>query len=486
MLLGNWFGGVACLTVPSSRLSLYTERSPPIDLVKMAQPPVFSIAEAPIANKQRVESLIAAFESRHGAKPDFIARAPGRVNLIGEHIDYSGYAVLPMAIDQDFLLAVQVTDDNTLLLSNVDAKYTERSMPSWPVDIDSSKHDWINYFLAGYRGMMESTTTIPQGMRVMVDGNVPPGSGLSSSSAFVVCAALAVSYANKVLPSKLELATLCAKAEHYVGTEGGGMDQSISCLAEAGTAKLIEFNPIRATDVPLPKGAKFVIANSCVEANKYVTAGSCFNKRVVECRAAAMVLAKAKGLEDPMSYRKLGQFQEKLYAKIEEAIPAVNDHLHAEDYTQEEIATILGIDQDTLKTQVLSPSTADQTHFALHARAQHVFTEASRVWAFKAASDNATLGSLMSASHASCSKAYECSCPDLDELTEICLRAGAVGSRLTGAGWGGCTVSLVPSDKVDSFLKTVRQEYYDKRGIKDVDAALFATAPAQGAFICQG
>ena len=146
-----------------------------------------------------------------------------------------------------------------------------------------------------------------KGMDCMMEGTVPPSSGLSSSSAFVCCAALATAHVNGISMSKVDFATLCARSERYVGTEGGGlalcisdlvlhahaacsppflpfflacsMDQSISFLAEPGKAKLIEFNPIRASDCPLPEGAVFVIANSLVEASKYVTAGSCYNKR---------------------------------------------------------------------------------------------------------------------------------------------------------------------------------------------------------------
>eukprot|EP00049_Salpingoeca_infusionum_P019048 m.359901 g.359901 ORF g.359901 m.359901 type:complete len:457 (+) comp18808_c0_seq1:152-1522(+) len=453
----------------------------------MATTPVLNLAESPLtsATKSRVSSLVAKFEETFGTKPTFVARAPGRVNLIGEHIDYSGYAVLPMAIEQDFLIAVSTNDSNKLNVANVNPKFTSCEMDAWPIDIDSSSHNWINYFLAGYKGLLEqSGVEAPTGMNAMVDGVVPPGSGLSSSSAFVVCAALAAAFANKKMIPKADLATLCAKAEHYVGTEGGGMDQSISIMAEKGTAKLIQFNPIRATDVALPEGGIFVVSNSCVEAHKYVSAGSCFNKRVVECRAAAQVLAKALKLDNASSFVRLGAVQEAAGVPLEGMEAIVNQHLREGAYTQQEIADILGLSLAELATKVLSPSTVDQQDFYLKMRAQHVYSEASRVWAFKAASTLEEMGNLMNGSHNSCSALYECSCPELDRLTQICRDAGAYGSRLTGAGWGGCAVSLVPQDKVEGFLAKVSAEYYTTPELKEkVATNLFATGAGPGALV---
>lgn len=132
-------------------------------------------------------------------------------------------------------------------------------------------------------------------MNVCLYGQVPKSAGLSSSSALVVCSALATAYANKFKITKEELAERCAISEQYVGTQGGGMDQAISCTAESGSAKLIDFNPLKVHNISLPDGSQFVITNSCVEMNKAATAH--FNTRVVECRLASQVLAKLQGLE---------------------------------------------------------------------------------------------------------------------------------------------------------------------------------------------
>uniref|UniRef100_A0A8C5WS74 Galactokinase 2 n=1 Tax=Laticauda laticaudata TaxID=8630 RepID=A0A8C5WS74_LATLA len=209
--------------------------------------------------------------------------------LIGEHIDYCGYSVLPMAIDQDILIAAEPLNNPILHLANTDPSYSDFNTDANDIQIKQTKPLWHNYFLCGFKGIQDRfNLRKPSGINCLVEGTIPPSSGLSSSSALVCCAALVTLVANAKTLSKVELANLCSKSERYIGTEGGGMDQSICFLAEKGTAKLIEFNPLKATNVKLPGGAVFVIANSCVEMNKAAT--SHFNIRVMECRLATKVL----------------------------------------------------------------------------------------------------------------------------------------------------------------------------------------------------
>ncbi|XP_054633587.1 N-acetylgalactosamine kinase isoform X2 [Dunckerocampus dactyliophorus] len=325
-------------------------------------------------------------------------------------------------------------------------------------------------------------------MSCVVDGNIPPSSGLSSSSALVCCAGLVTMEANQKSLSKVALAEICAKGERYVGTEGGGMDQSISFLAEKGTAKLIEFEPLRATDVQLPDGAVFVISNCCVRMNK--AASSHYNIRVVECRIAAKMLAHARGLSFNRLL-KLAQVQIELEASLEDMLSLVDEVLHPEPYSREEVCKVLGITSEQFSTELLSANTQDVKHFKLHQRAKHVYGEAARVLHFKNVCDSGPaesiqlLGDLMNQSHASCRDLYECSCPELDQLVDICLKSGAVGSRLTGAGWGGCVVSMVPSDKLQSFWRAVREAYYlpDSCRAAIVEQSLFVSKPGGGAAI---
>uniref|UniRef100_A0A4W3K0J2 Galactokinase 2 n=1 Tax=Callorhinchus milii TaxID=7868 RepID=A0A4W3K0J2_CALMI len=408
----------------------------------------------------RLMKLKAAFITKYGAPPSFYIRAPGRVNLIGEHIDYCGYAVLPMALEQDILAAVSPTQTEIIRLANTNPVYLDYNVHIKKIHIDRTNPQWHYYFLCGFKGIQEHFNLItPCGMNCMLDGTIPASSGLSSSSAMVCCAGLITTVVNQKALSKVELAEICAKCERYIGTEGGGMDQSISFLAEKGTAKLIEFNPLRATDVTLPSGAVFVIANSCVEMNKAATAH--FNIRVVECRLAAKILAKSKGLK----WKKLIKL--------------------------EEVCQYLGINQKELVTSILSQNTQDVTSFKLHQRAKHVYSEAARVLKFKNICDHTPenavqlVGKLMHQSHVSCKDLYQCSCPELDQLVDICMQSGAIGCRLTGAGWGGCTVSMVPTDKLEHFLAKVQEAFYktDAQRAALQKQNLFATQPGGGATV---
>ncbi|XP_067827578.1 N-acetylgalactosamine kinase isoform X2 [Heptranchias perlo] len=402
-----------------------------------ATPPQQSVQ---VSESERFMKLKDAFISKYGLPPAFYARAPGRVNLIGEHIDYCGYAVLPMALEQDILAAVTPTQTKIIQLANTNPVYLDFNVHINKIHIDTAKPLWQYYFLCGFKGI------------------------------------------------QVELAEICAKCEHYIGTEGGGMDQSISFLAEKGTAKLIEFNPLRATKVKLPSGAVFVIANSCKEMNKAATAH--FNTRVMECRLAAKILAKAKGLEW-QKLLKLGDLHTELGVSLETMLSTVEQMLHPEPYSREEVCQRLGISQGELFSSILSQNTHNVTSFKLYQRAKHVYSEAGRVLQFKKVCDETPanalqlLGELMNQSHVSCRDMYECSCPELDQLVDICMQSGAVGSRLTGAGWGGCTVSMVPTDKLDSFLAKVQEVYYkaDAQRAAMQTQSLFATQPGGGAAV---
>ncbi|XP_069018724.1 N-acetylgalactosamine kinase [Embiotoca jacksoni] len=453
----------------------------------MANPPKLKTA---VTASERLKNLRNTFGTRYGEVPRFYACAPGRVNLIGEHIDYCGYAVLPMAIEQNILTAVSMNNSNTIRLANTNPNYKDFALScSGDIAIDRDNPQWHNYFLCGLKGIKETFgITRLTGMTCIVDGTIPPNAGLSSSSALVCCAGLLAMEANKKSLSKVELAEICAKSERYIGTEGGGMDQSISFLAERGTAKLIEFQPLRTTSVKLPDAAAFVISNCCVEMNKATS--SHFNIRVVECLIAAKMLARAVNLDLSRALT-LAQVQTELNASLDEMLALVEEVLHCEPYSREEICKVLGITAEQLSTDLLSANTQHVTHFKLYHRAKHVYSEAARVLQFKSVCDSdfpesiQLLGELMNQSHESCRDLYECSCPELEQLVEICLRSGAMGSRLTGAGWGGCAVSLIPSDSVDYFLQAVRGAYYlpDPHRAAMEKQSLFVSKPSGGAAI---
>ncbi|ELU08263.1 hypothetical protein CAPTEDRAFT_220087 [Capitella teleta] len=444
------------------------------------------IAEVPAKQRERYESLSKTFHSIYAKKPDFFARAPGRVNLIGEHIDYCGYAVLPMAIEQDIVIAAAQSDDDEIQLNNSDSKYAPFHCKTTKYAIDRDAPKWFHYFLCGFRGICENfQLQQPRGMQLLIDGCIPASSGLSSSSALVCCAALATMRINDLHLSKVELSELCQHCERHIGTEGGGMDQAISFLAEAGTAKLIEFNPLTTTDVTLPHGAAFVIANSCVEMNKGAT--DHFNIRVAECRLATQVLAKSLSLPTDQ-VKKLSDVQLKSGRRLSEMISFVEEVLHVAPYTRQEIADLLGLTEDELRDRFLTARSQMVDLFNLRQRSLHVFSEADRVLKFKDMCSKSPadallqLGNLMNDSHHSCSKLYDCSCQQLDELCALAVESGALGSRLTGAGWGGCTVSLIPEDKTEIFCEKIRSFYEERpERMARIDASLFASCPGKGA-----
>ena len=206
--------------------------------------------------------------------------------------------------------------------------------------------DWGNYVLCGIKGVLDLAGGHDQatpGFDLVVDGRVPQGAGLSSSSSLVCCSALAVAACGKAVPGRLALAELCARSERYVGTEGGGMDQAAAFLSTAGAAKLIAFHPLRASPVPLPPRTVVVVANSLVAAHKYVTAGSCFNKRVAECRLAARVIAhKTLSKDAAAQIRTLGQLQLALGVSVAAMAGIVDEHLRPGAYLQEELCAALG------------------------------------------------------------------------------------------------------------------------------------------------
>jgi len=443
---------------------------------------------------ERQKELLGAFEKEYGESAQVLLRVPGRVNIIGEHIDYCGYAVHPMAIEQDLLVAGARDHQGRLSLTNLEEKYGRYEQESLTeITIPAGRPQWWAYFLCGLKGVLEERGLAGLGgVRLLVSGVIPPSAGLSSSSALVVSAALLAVWEQQIEIGREELANLCARSERYIGTQGGGMDQAIEILAEEGSAKLIEFAPLRTHNVKLPPGATFVVANSLEEKNK--AASNDFNTRVVECRIAAKILAKKLlAGEEWRELVKLKDVQERVGVAISQMVDKVEAVLHQEDYTAAEVMDILQIDENFLKTEILTANTQQVETFRLYQRARHVYSEAGRVYQFReeceaggeAAKSLARLGSLMTESHSSCSRLYQCSSTGLDTLVQLALEFGALGARLTGAGWGGCIVALVGQQQAELFIQNMRKSYYDNMGLTQtqINNAIFVTKPGAGATI---
>ena len=508
----------------------------------------------------------------HDRDPDCIARAPGRVNIIGEHIDYNGFGVLPMALKQSVFVAAAVVDkkaDNTMIQLDIHSTspqaeprqytYTVDQLLSDPqgnsTPFDASEKDWSHYVLCAFFGVLEgfllknhdsndnAWREILRGKRLLllIHGTVPQGAGVSSSSALVVSSTLAVltimhslqqqrqqpsnpkgaTQATSLPLSKTQIAHLCARCERWVGTEGGGMDQAISLFAQAGSGQYIQFQPtFQHKAIPLPKNGSWVVCHSLEESHKRHDAATFFNKRVVECKIGCRLLADAldwklhHGEGYPSSLWELASKSGMSLIDLERIV----QESIAETCSKDDLVSVVFPGKETPQDKLVQRLAADldivreagievlevAESFQIRDRLLHVLSETRRVQEFISHSsedptfhqkfDSTTstpsmlqsLGVLMNNSHRSCSKLYDCSSVQVDKLQQICLQAkGVVGSRMTGAGWGGCVISLVDTAHVKSFCNHIRKHYYETLprhliSTKTESDYMFVTLPFQG------
>ncbi|CAB3407950.1 unnamed protein product [Caenorhabditis bovis] len=386
-------------------------------------------------------TAIKKFEDEFEHPPEICVRCPGRVNLIGEHIDYHAYGVFPMAIAASTTVwAAKNETSNMIRFSNVDdnCKPFALELPSeWN---GASPPKWYDYMLCGWKGVLNHFNIQQFGMDILVDGNIPRSAGLSSSSSLVCAAALATLSLIDKSPfekiSKEAFAHLCAESELFIGTLSGGMDQAAEVLAVEGTALKIDFFPLAARHIRLPENALFVVAHSNTELNKAAT--SHYNERVIEGRIVAEWLKNKLNINsESFRLKDVQKISGKSFDEMLQLIEQLPDE--ADRHEAEEL-----IGKENLE-KCFTENTKHFTHFKPRPRARHVFSEARRVDQFEIACENGDIrkmGELMNESHESCAKDYECSCPELDETCRRYLEAGALGARLTGAGWGGCAVVL--------------------------------------------
>jgi N-acetylgalactosamine kinase len=409
----------------------------------------------------RLQRMQDTFEACFGQGEARLLRAPGRVNLIGEHTDYNGYPVMPLAIQRDVLVLFRPTADGSFHIVNTDDRFSERRFTLADATVPFSMGDWGNYVKAAIQGLRSIDKTWTRGFCAVVDGTVPAAAGLASSSSLVVASGKVFLHANDIAMDGMELAEQMARAEHFVGTAGGGMDQAISMMGVKGCAVKIDFFPLRTKPTPLPPGFDVVICHSLIRAPKTESALKDYNRRPMECRIATVLLA---------------HYLEQKTGKQIQANRLAD--LSGFALTSEEVQHVLGAEPLTL-AQVYQRSSLSPTEWSqamagralwepadglkLWMRYRHVVEEAGRVTEacqVMAAGDAQALGRLMNASHSSCRDLYEISTPELDALVETARQSGAVGSRLTGAGFGGCVVSLVPSASAAEFMNKIRERYY--------------------------
>ncbi|HEY3282899.1 MAG TPA: galactokinase [Armatimonadota bacterium] len=442
-----------------------------------------------------------AFEQAYGRPPEFLVMSPGRVNLLGEHTDYNGLPVLPMALDRGIRVLGCPCEGPLVRLRHLDAAYPPREFTASAQIPPDEAGDWCNYAKAAVQGLVEAglVSEKPSGMNLLVWGDLPPAAGLSSSSALVVAVALAFLEANRRAVPRLELAELLAGAERYVGTQGGGMDQAICLLGEAGSALMIDFYPLRATPVPMPDQCAVVISHSLVRAPKTEEALLSYNRRPTECRIAAAMLARElrRAGDAANGSPRLGDLLEAQPLLLDVASELFGDGR----WGVQQIAAHLGLHEDEVGSGFLTARDGrvqpePEEGFHLLPRVRHVVTEARRVrsaYGALSVGDVAEFGAAMDASHRSCAEDYGISTPELDALAVLAREAGALGSRLTGAGFGGCVVSLVPRDQAAEVMDRLWEGYYHgylpqcRPELAPNDGArpslLFTAEPSQGASV---
>jgi galactokinase len=377
------------------------------------------------------------------AEPLLEVSVPGRVNLIGEHIDYAGLSVLPMAVQHRITVLLQPRRDAVVRVENTDGRFdplrfsVSPDIPPYPLG------HWGNYVKAAVQHLERRYGGVA-GFDARVASTLPPAMGLSSSSALVVGVGLgALAAVNREIPP-LELADELAEAERYVGTRGGGMDQAICLVAKAGHASRIDFDPLDASAIPVPDRWRFIIASSLVSAEKSGRVQAEYNNRRQD---------------------------------VEVAVQAVAGHVGAPGQSLRRLLR-------AHHAKVLIEASAGLLPDRVHRRFRHVVSEASRVAGAQRAlvSDDAvTFGALMQHSHESLRDDFVVSSPELDAIVDIAQMSGAAGARLTGAGFGGCAVVLASPDAVSTVCDALVEGFYGPRGAEDVATVLFVADPSAGA-----
>lgn len=355
-----------------------------------------------------------AFADRFGGDPPFIVRAPGRVNLIGEHTDYNDGFVMPMAIDRWTAIALRPRADDKVVLHSLEvgagASFSVKDLAPGRIG------GWLSY-AHGVAGAMAGAGFALRGWEGVVASDVPAGAGLSSSAAFELAVARAFAVLSDATWDGSTMARLCQRAENeWAGVNCGIMDQLASACGVAGHALLIDCRSLEIRPAPLDGQTKIVVLDT---AKRRGLVDSAYNERRAQCSAAAKGCGASSLRDVPMA-----------------------------DLEQRRAA--------------LDP--------VIYRRARHVLSENARTLeSFSAMTrgDLSTLGQLMNQSHASLRDDFEVSCDELDAMVECAqAEAGCLGARMTGAGFGGCAVALVETAAVAAFVPGVTAAYSARTGLK--------------------
>jgi galactokinase len=445
---------------------------------------------------------------------------PGRVNLIGEHTDYNNCPVLPFAVDKAIYALIIPRKDEVIRVADlnetcdpIEFVITSGVIPPFETG------NWGNYSKAAVNELLSFTSSVKtphhvtqlqedaqgfpwlkKGFSLVFYSTIPRAAGMSSSSALVVLHAAASLLSNGIgwdtPEDRILLADICRKAEWYVGTQGGGMDQTAIIHGKEHQAVKIDFNPLEVAHVPIPEHVSIVVAHSTVEAPKTQSAMDAYNRRAIECRLAALCMNEYfKNTYGLGGISFIGDITPDVLGRSPEWIDTeVAKVLHEEPYSVQEIAEQLNMSPEQVNKQFCirkdgSPFPVPVEGFELHKRFHHVWTEWKRVEQsaeLLKQGDMDGVGRLMNLSHESCRDYHQISCTELDVLTNIARENGSLGSRLTGAGFGGCSVHLVPKMDVQTFISKLSNFYYhDYLGLdfKEAKENIFVVNPSEGLHI---
>ena len=417
----------------------------------------------------QTKKAVEEFENRFGTKPWAVTKAPGRVNLIGEHTDYNGLPVLPAALDRNIIIAFRPNDDGQVRITSPDERYDDTEFEvSGKIPHAPTGH-WSNYARAASQAVVSELCREDmklKGFDCFVTGTIPEARGLSSSSALVVAVALSLMEVNGISVSRQRLSEVMARGERYVGTEGGGMDQAVCLLAEEGCALKIDFFPVRTEPVPVSPDFTFVAADSLVRAPKTESTRLNYNKRTIECRLGALIISCRLELADRVV--RLGDLPGLINLSTPQMIESLlEENLPLNEYSMAEISLASGLSHKAIREKALTISDgsfySEDKPFLIRQRVKHIFSEWLRVEMSCQAlreGDRKVFGRLMNESHESCSKDFEISCPELDVLVDLGRQCGAEGARLTGAGFGGCAVFLMKRGSAEEFMERLEKAYY--------------------------
>jgi galactokinase len=371
------------------------------------------------------------FLAVYGTSPSGLFRAPGRVNLIGEHTDYNDGFVMPVAIDFSCYSAIRSRSDRTLSV------YSQQFQENIEFNLDRlvgpSKKHWSDY-VRGVAAVLRDEGYPLKGADLLIDGQVPIGSGLSSSASIEVSSALALTSLGGITVPLGTLARLCQRAENeYTGARCGIMDQFVSCFGRQDQALLLDCRSLEMTYLALPPNVRLVICNTMV---RHELAAGEYNERRASC---------------------------------ERSIEAIRKFL----------PNIRALRDLTLEDLEKYGSLLSEIDFR---RCRHVITENARVIDAKEALghvDLARFGQLMYQSHNSLNHDYEVSCRELNLMVSLARNLpGVYGARMTGGGFGGCTINLVEREAVTEFQTSVAHEY---EKLTDLSPQISASSAAGGA-----